>query len=148
MFSSAVEPRYPRVYYNLMVVSLLGAIYRRHDDAEVCSTAVEATLKDPTRYRMYRALAKGIGGDAVLATEMLERHLAANPDDDRAKVTLAVAMMLGGHPDWKSIIDQVLALSTDIPAREAASSVIGYLATLTAPPEASRSAALEMEHRT
>ena len=44
---------------------------------------------------------------------------------------LAVAMMLGGHPDWKSIIDRVLALSTDVPAREAANSVLSCLGTLT-----------------
>jgi hypothetical protein len=127
--SDAGSP-YPRVYYNLMVVSLLGSIYRQHDEAETCSTAVESTLKDPTRYRMYRAIAKGIGGDASLATEMLEQHLADHPDDDRAKVTLAVAMMLGGNPAWKSIIDRILAVSTDIPAREAANSVLSYLGAL------------------
>jgi hypothetical protein len=122
--------RYPRVYYNLMVVSLLAAIYRRHEDAETCAIAVEATLKDPGRYRMYRAIAKGIGGDASLASSLLEHHLQEHPDDDRAKVTLAVAMMLGGNPEWKSVIDRVLALSTDIPAREAATSVLSYLGTL------------------
>jgi hypothetical protein len=119
-------PAYPKVYYNLMVVSLLGAIYRQHDDAEVCGTAVENTLIDATRYRMYRAIARGIGGDASLAAGMLEQH----PDDDRAKVTLAVAMMLGGHDEWRGIIDRVLALSTDLPAREAATSVLGYVDTL------------------
>jgi hypothetical protein len=121
---------YPRVYYNLMVVSLLGSIYRQHDEAQSCSEAVESTLKDATRYRMYRAIAKGIGGDANLATEMLEQHLTEHPDDDRAKVTLAVAMMLGGNPDWKSIIDRILAVSTDVPAREAANSVLSYLGVL------------------
>jgi hypothetical protein len=129
--SDTAAAAYPRVYYNLMVVSLLGSIYRQHDEAETCSIAVESTLTEPTRYRMYRAIAKGIGGDANLATQMLEQHLAQHPDDDRAKVTLAVAMMLGGNPDWKSIIDRVLALSTDIPAREAANSVLSYLGTLT-----------------
>jgi hypothetical protein len=130
MASQQATSRYPRVYYNLMVTSLIGSIYRRHDDAEIAAVAVEATLIDPTRYRMYRAIAKGIGGDASLATQMLETHLEQFPDDDRAKVTLAVAMMLGGHPDWKSVIDRVLALSTDIPAREAATSVLGYVDVL------------------
>jgi hypothetical protein len=130
---TAPKINHSRVYYNLMVVSLMGAIYRRHDDAEVCSIAVESTLKDATRYRMYRAIAKGIGGDATPATELLERHLEEHPDDDRAKVTLAVAMMLGGNPGWKPIIDNVLALSTDLPAREAATSLLGYLNAFGAP---------------
>lgn len=130
MVTTANTGAYPRVYYNLMVVSLLGSIYRQHDEAEICSAAVEATLKETTRYRMYRAIAKGIGGDATLATQMLEQHLAQHPDDDRAKVTLAVAMMLGGNAEWKPIIDRVLALSTDVPAREAAHSVLSYLGVL------------------
>ena len=128
--TGTAAPRYPRVYYNLMVASLLAAIYRRHDDAETCSIAVEATLKDPGRYRMYRAIAKGIGGDPSMASSLLEHHLEDNPDDDRAKVTLAVAMMLGGNPEWRQVIDRVLALSTDLPAREAATSVLSYLGTL------------------
>jgi len=139
--SHAESTRYPRVYYNLMIVSLLGSIYRRHDEAEICSIAVEATLKDAGRYRMFRAIAKGIGGDASVASSMLEQHLAEHPEDDRAKVTLAVAMMLGGNPGWKPIIDRVLALSTDIPAREAATSVLQYLGTLAPTPTTTRAAA-------
>ena len=128
--TSSAETRYPRVYYNLAVVSLLASIYRQHDEAETCSVAVEATLQDSSRYSMYRAIAKGIGGDAGFAAKMLEQQLRDNPEDDRAKVALAAAMMLGGNPEWKPIIDRVLALSTDIPAREAASSLLAYLGTL------------------
>ena len=121
---------YPTVYRNLMVVGLLGSIYRKHDDAEVVNKAVEATLDDTTQFRVYRAIAQGIGGDATLANEMLATSLEKNPDDDAAKVTFAVAMLLGGDPQWKSIIDQVLALSTDQAAREAAVGVLSYLKTL------------------
>jgi hypothetical protein len=121
---------YPKVYYNLMVVSLLGAIYRRHDDADVCKVAVDNTLQDPTRYRLYCAIARGIGGDPTVASEMLEYQMREAPDDDRAKVTLAVAMMLGGDDDWKAVIDNVLACSCDMPARQAANSVLSYVGTL------------------
>lgn len=124
------SPRYPRAYRNLMVASLLGSIYRQHEDAEVASTAVEATLPDPTRYHMYRAIAKGIGGDSSFAGALLDKHIESHPDDDRAKVTLAVAMMLAGNPDWKPIIDRVLALSTDTAARKAAINLLDYLRNL------------------
>ena len=126
----AQRRRYPRAYRNLMVASLLGSIYRQHEDAETASLAVESTLNDPTRYRLYRALAKGIGGDAGYAVDMLSRHMQAHPDDDRAKVTLAMALMLGGDPEWKQLVDNVLALSTDVAARSAAANLLDYLRNL------------------
>lgn len=129
--ASAQPAAYPVVYRNLMVVGLLGSIYRKHEDAELVSSAVEATLSDKTQYRMYCAIARGIGGDAKFAADVLGEHLEQFPDDDAAKVTLAVAMMLAGDPEWKSVIDRVLALSTDQTAREAAVGVISYLTTLT-----------------
>jgi len=122
---------YPTVYRNLMVVGLLASIYRKHDDAEVVNAAVEATLGDVSQFRIYRAIAQGIGGDAKLANEMLADAMENQPDDDAAKVTFAVAMLLGGDPQWKAIIDTVLATSTDQVAREAAVGVLSYLKTLT-----------------
>jgi uncharacterized protein HemY len=111
----------------LMTASLLASMYQQHDDAEIASAAVEATLPDPTRYRLCRAVAKAMGGDASFATEMLESHSQQHPDDDRAKVTLASAMMLGGNPEWRSVIDRVLALSTDVCARTGATNLLDFL---------------------
>ncbi|NRF72437.1 hypothetical protein HLB44_36360 [Aquincola sp. S2] len=121
---------YPRVYHNLMVVGLLASIYRKHEDADIVNNAVEATLKDTSQFRVFRALAQGIGGDPALANQLLSGALEKNPDDDAAKVTFAVAMLLGGDPEWKSVIDRVLALSTDQVAREAAVGVLTYLKTI------------------
>ena len=129
--TTARQGAYPTVYRNLMVIGLLASIYRKHDDAEIVNNAVEATLDNTTQFRVYRAIAQGIGGDAKLANEMLANHLESDPDDDAAKVTFAVAMLLGGDPQWKSIIDTVLATSTDQTAREAAVGVLSYLKTLT-----------------
>ena len=121
---------YPVVYRNLMTVGLLGSCYRAHEDAEKVSTAVEATLADPSQYRMYRALAQGIGGDASLAQAEISRRLEADPEDDKAKVALAVSLMLAGDPEWKNLIENVLATSTDQVAREGATGLIQYLSTL------------------
>jgi thioredoxin-like negative regulator of GroEL len=121
---------YPQVYRHLMTVGLLGSIYRTHEDANTVGAAVEATLSDTRQFRMYRALAQGIGGDATFAAEMLGAEIEHDPDNDGAKVAMAVAMMLAGDPEWKPIIDKVLATSTDQAAREAAVSVLNYLTSL------------------
>ncbi|MCW7540278.1 hypothetical protein OOT46_20805 [Aquabacterium sp. A7-Y] len=121
---------YPIVYRNLMAVALLGAVYKARDDAETVSAAVERTLDDPLQFRLYRAIAQGIGGDSEFASSTLGHHLEQHPEDDGAKVALAVSMMLAGNPDWKQWIDNVLATSSDQTAREAANGVIGYLRAL------------------
>ena len=121
---------YPPVYRNLMMVGLLGACYQAHEDAQMVNDAVEATMQDPTPFRMYRALAQGIGGDASYAATQLQQRLDEKPDDDKAKVALAVSMMLAGDPEWKGVVENVLATSTDQVAREAATNLIQYLTTL------------------
>ncbi len=118
---------YPTVYRNLMAAGLLGACYRVHEDAEKANAAVEATLADPTQFRMYRALAQGIGGDPSYAASEIGKRLEVDPGDDKAKVALAVSMMLGGDPEWKTLVEQVLATSTDQIARQAATSLVQYL---------------------
>ena len=121
---------YPAVYRNLMAVGLLGSCYRVHEDAERVNNAVEATLADPAQFRMYRALAQGNGGDASSASEQIGKRLDEVPDDDKAKVALAVSLMLAGNPEWKNLIENVLATSTDQVAREAATNLIQYLSAL------------------
>jgi hypothetical protein len=119
---------YPPIFQDLMTISLLGAIYRAREDADIVGAAVEATMADPTKYRMYRALAQGIGGDAEYACENVGRHLDQHPDDDAAKVTLGIALMLAGRSDWRQPIDQVLATSSDQEIRQAANRLLHYLA--------------------
>ena len=121
---------YPPLYHNLMVVGLLGACYQAHEDAQKVNDAVESTMVDPTPFRMYRALAQGIGGDAGYAAAQLQKRSDEAPEDDKSRVALAVSMMLAGDPEWKGVVESVLATSTDQVAREAATNLIGYLSTL------------------
>ena len=60
----------------------------------------------------------------------ISRRLEADPEDDKAKVALAVSLMLAGDPEWKNLIENVLATSTDQVAREGATGLIQYLSTL------------------
>lgn len=126
----AAADDYPMVYRNLMSIGLLGAIYRCTDDANLVDEAVEATLGDSSLYRMWRSIAVGMGGDAAYAKTTLGAHLEQNPEDDNAKVAMAVSMMLSGDPEWKHWLDNVLATSTDQSARETATGVLSYLSTV------------------
>jgi hypothetical protein len=128
----AVAPAsgYPEVYRNLMTIGLLGAIYRSMDDANIVNTAVEATLDDPSFYRMCRAIAVGMGGDVGYARDQLGSYVEQHPDDDNAKVAMAVSLMLGGDAEWKSWLDNVLATSSEQSAREAANGVLTFLSAL------------------
>jgi len=92
--SNAAATPYPEVYRSLMTVGLLGSVYGRHEDAETVSAAVEKTLGDPLQYRINRAIAQGIGGDSASAVAALGEHLDAHPDDEGARVAMAVSMML------------------------------------------------------
>ncbi len=121
---------YPVIYRNLMAVGLLGAIYRRGEDADTVNEAVELTLADPAQYRLCRSIAVGMGGDAGYAKGHLMARLDQHPGDDGSKVALAIALMFSGVPQWKHWLDNVLATSTDQAARDAAHGVLSYLSSL------------------
>jgi hypothetical protein len=129
-FNAQDSAEYPVVYRNLMAVGLLGAIYRREEDAEAINEAVELTLLDPVPFRLFRAIALGVGGSAGYARNHLQARLEQRPDDDGAKVALAVALMFSGDADWKRWLDNVLATSADQSARDAANGVMSYLSGL------------------
>lgn len=121
---------YPLVYRNLMAVGLLGAVYRARDDAATVSAAVELTLDDPTPFRVCRAIAHSIGGDAEYASATLGEYVDGHPDDEGAKVALATAFLLARDERWKGLLDEVLATSADQQVRQAANGVLDYAATL------------------
>ena len=118
------------VFRNLMAVGMLGSCYQAHEDADKVHDAVEATLTDVAPFRMYRALAAGIGGDSRYAAEHIGKRIEEVPDDDKAKVALAVTMLMSGNSEWRGLIENVLATSSDQVARESANKLISYLTSL------------------
>ena len=69
--AAGASASYPLVYRNLMAVGLLGAVYRARDDAATVSAAVELTMADPSPFRICRAIAHSIGGDAEYASAII-----------------------------------------------------------------------------
>lgn len=117
---------YPLAYRNLMAVSLLGTLYRAQE-ADAASQAVENTLADPGRFRVYRAVLQSIGGEGKAAQEAMAAHLEHRPDDDGAKLAVAMAKALSGDPHWKPLLENVLATSSDAGVREAATRMLEQL---------------------
>jgi len=118
---------YPVIYRNLMSAGLLGAIYRLGPDADIINAAVELTLDNPRHFRTYRAVALAMAGQVDYAHRVLGSQIEEHPQDDEAKVALALSLLLGGDADWRVWIDNVLATSDDQPAREAALGVLSYV---------------------
>jgi hypothetical protein len=124
---AAAAWRYPAVYQSMLAVSLMGSAYGCEDDADIIGRTLEPTLPDVTAYRINRAMAQGLHGNAAAAERTLQSVLDASPDDDCAKVVLAVSKMLCGDPEWQAILENLFASSTDPVARNAASNVVAYL---------------------
>jgi hypothetical protein len=119
----------PAVHRQAAIAGLLGSMYGRHEDAEIVNDAIEEAMPDRARYRLARATAKSAGGDTSLAHELLAAQADADAGvgNDRAMVRLAAALMLGGDEGWRALVDRVLALSDDVPARSAASVLLDFV---------------------
>jgi len=117
---------YPLPYRNLMAVSLLGTLYRAQE-VDAASRAVENTLADPGRFRVYRAVLQSIGGEGKAAESALAAHLEHRPDDDGAKLAVAMAKALSGDAEWRPLLENVLATSSDGGVREAATRMLEQL---------------------
>lgn len=118
---------YPPTYHSLMVMGLLGSVYGLSDDADAVDRALQPTLLDPIGYLIQRATAQSIGGHGQAAIASMKAHVDQFPQDDSAKVVLAVSQMMAGDPEWMSTVQNVLASSSDAEAREAATNLISYL---------------------
>lgn len=127
---SPAAAAYPSVYRHLMRVGLLGVVYRLDEDARIVNRAVDATLEDPQAYHLVVAVALGMAGRPDNGRHLLGLGPHDEPQDDQAKLALAVTQLLGGDPQWRYWIEQVLACSVDQPAREAAYGVLGFVRRL------------------
>jgi hypothetical protein len=115
---------YPKIYRSLMVVGLLGIVRGLREDADIVNAAVEMTLVDARPFRLFKALAQGMGGHADDAREALEQHMRQYPEDAQAQVVLGAVLMRLGHSGGRSMLDNVLSTSVDQTARKAAQDLL------------------------
>lgn len=117
----------PLIYRNLMAVGLLGIVYRSAEDADIVNNVIDSTLKQPLQYQVCRAIASGMTGDGSYAKQVLGEHIAMNPDDESARLAMAVALTLAGDDDGFNALQSVLATTTDMDIRTAANNMLTFM---------------------
>lgn len=118
----------PPLYRNLMAIGLLGTVYRLPDDANIVNDVIDATLQQPTQYRMCRAIATGMTGDSDYAKRVLAPYVEDHPDDEAARVAMAIALTLAGDEEGPKTLHSVLAVSTDMSIRMTAGNMLSFMA--------------------
>ena len=115
------------IYRNLMAVGLLGTVYRCPDEAETINEVIEATLAEPLQFRVCRAVVSGMAGISDVAKGSLAAHVEQHPDDESARLGLAISLILAGDPDGKRAIEGLLATTTDAVVRQTANSMLEFI---------------------
>ncbi len=115
------------IYRNLMAVGLLGTIYRSEEDAETINDVIEATLNEPLQFRICRAVVSGMAGVGDVARGSLRTHVDTHPDDEAARLALAISLILAGDPDGRRAIESLLATTSDTNVRLTAHSMLELL---------------------
>jgi hypothetical protein len=74
-------------------------------------------LGDGRHLRISLCMASAIGGDAQPARNLLAEGMNDWPNAEAAKVSVAMALKLGGDPKWVEVCEHTLAVSNDNDAR-------------------------------
>lgn len=110
-----------------MVIGLLGIVYRLPEEAAVLNDLIDVTLQEPTAFRLCRAIACGMAGDSVYAKRVLIPYIDGNPDDEGARIAMAMAMVLAGDADGSKALQSLLAVSNDQALRHAGNNMLSFL---------------------
>ena len=114
---------------HLIAAMMLGQTYGLRDDVALIFEALSAMLGDGRQLRVSLAFASAMGGDVGPAHELLAEGLDDWPAPLMARVSLALALKVGGDGQWTTIVEQVLAISDDEETRRFARQVLDDSAT-------------------
>ena len=108
---------------NLIAAMMLGQMYGLHDDVERIFNTAARLLGDGRQLRITLAFASAVGGDVGPARQLLADGMDDWPNAELARVSVALALKIGGDPQWTEIVERVLAVSNDDAARRFARQV-------------------------
>jgi hypothetical protein len=108
---------------NLISTMMLGQVYGLRDDAQAIYRAATAMMGNGRSLSVSLALASALGGDTQPARDLLAGDLPNWPDAEPAMVSIALALKIGGAPEWSSLVEHALSVSVDEETRRFAQQV-------------------------
>jgi hypothetical protein len=110
---------------HLIATMMVGQVYGLRDDVTLIFDALSAMMGDGRQLRISLAFASALGGDVTPAHELLADGVLDDwPAPHMARVSLALALKVGGDPQWTAVAEKVLAISDDEETRRFARQVL------------------------
>jgi hypothetical protein len=109
---------------HLIATMMLGQAHGLRDDVERVFEAIAKMLGDGRPMRISLAFASAVSGDVNPARDLLAEDLDSWPDAQMSRVSIALALKVGGDPQWKDVVERVLAVSDDEATRSFARQVL------------------------
>jgi hypothetical protein len=102
---------------HLIASMMLGQLYGLRDDVARIFDTTSKMLGDGRALRISLAFASALGGDVTPAHELLSEGMDDWPDAEMSRLSVALALKVGGDPQWTEIAEHALAVSNDDAAR-------------------------------
>jgi hypothetical protein len=109
---------------NLVAAMMVGQWHGHTDDVQVILEALTLAFGNSRTLRVNLALAASLRGDLEPAHTLLAEDLDNWPAAEEARITLALALKIGGDEHWADGPRRVLSLSNDEDVRSYAQRVI------------------------
>jgi hypothetical protein len=123
---TALPDAHPKVLIlrNLIAAMMVGQWHGQQDDVAVILKALSHALDDPRQLNVNLALASALRGDIAPARALLAQDLDTWPSPDEARLTLSLALKIGGDGSWEEEPRRILAISNDSAVRQYAERVL------------------------
>jgi hypothetical protein len=120
---AAAEPKV-FVVRNLMAAMMMGRWHGHDDDVAAILQALTCALGDSRPLDVNLALASALRGDLAPTQALLAQDLDRWPAADQTRLTLALALKVGGDAQWAELPKRILAVSTEASVRAYAERVL------------------------
>jgi hypothetical protein len=101
----------------LISAMMVGQMYGWTEDVEAVFALLARMLGDGRHLRISLALASAIGGDTGPANALLDEGMDDWPGAEPARVSVAMALKIGGDERWVGVCERTLATSNNDDAR-------------------------------
>jgi hypothetical protein len=109
-----------RILRDLVASMMLGQYLGLVEDSDVILQLLTLVVGQSRTLRVGLALASAMGGEIQPARTLLAEGLEDSSENEPAVVSLALALKMGGAPEWEPLVDRILAVSSNAAIRQLA----------------------------